>query len=132
MVGALREAQGVAGPAQALDRSRVGVSALMVGLAGNSAASERLGGPGVLRPDRPIPERAQSGRRAAIVASATADLALPRLERGTHFSIHQLLAEAPELGRTAPSRPRTLAAYRAQLAHRIHYSGLIAPVDLRV
>ena len=108
------------------------MTALMIGLAGSSAAGERLGRPGALRLDRPPPEAPRPGPSATPGAAPTSALALPKLERATHFSIHQLLAAAPDLGRTAPSRPQTMAAYRAQLAHRIHYSGPVAPVDLRV
>jgi hypothetical protein len=46
--------------------------------------------------------------------------------------IHELLAAAPELASAPPSRTQTVAAYRAQLARRIHYSGPVIPVDLRV
>ena len=110
----------------------VAVTALTIGLAGSAAAGERLGRPGALRPDRPPPEAARPGPRALSGASPSAALARSRLERVTQFWVHQLLADAPELGRTAPSRARTLAAYRAQLGHRIRYSGPVAPVDIRV
>ncbi len=106
--------------------------AMTIGLAGSPAASERLGRAGALRPDRPAPERARPGQPAPGAASVPAELTLPRLARATHFSIHQLLAEAPELGRAPASRPRTLAAYHARLADRIRYFGPIASVDLRV
>jgi hypothetical protein len=105
---------------------------MMIDLAGSAILGERVGGAGALRPDRPSAERARPGRPATIAGAANAAPASPRLERATHFSIHQLVAETPELGRAPPSLPRTLAAYRVQLAQRIHYSGPIAPVDLRV
>ena len=108
------------------------VSALTIGLAGSAAAGERLGRPGALRPDRPPPGPARPGPWAPTGASPTTAMALSRLERVTQFWVHQLLADAPELGRTAPSRARTLAAYRAQLGHRIRYSGPVAPVDIPV
>jgi hypothetical protein len=104
---------------------------MMIGLAGSRAASERLGRPGALRPERPQPEPARSRPGTTATKPATDDLALPSLARA-HFLIHQLLAEAPELAAATPSRPRTLAAYQAQLAHRIHYSGPVAAIDLRV
>lgn len=105
---------------------------MMIDLAGSAILGERVGGAGAPRPDRPSAERARPGRPATNACAAKAALAAPRLERATHFSIHQLLADAPELGRAPPSPLRTLAAYRAQLVHRIHYCGPIAPVDLRV
>jgi hypothetical protein len=101
-------------------------------VAGSAAASERLAGLGALRPERPAPERARQRPDATTGTPAAEKLALPRLERATHFLIHQLLAEAPELGAASPSRPRTLAAYRAQLGQRIRYSGPVTPVDLRI
>jgi hypothetical protein len=104
---------------------------MTIGLAGSSAASEHLGRPRALRADRPAPEPAQPARLRS-GAATTERLAPPRLERATSFLIHQLLAAAPELCTMPPSRPRTLAAYRAQLAQRIHYSGPVIPVDLRV
>jgi hypothetical protein len=105
---------------------------MTIGVAGSSAASERLGRPGALQPERPAPERAQPRPGTTTTRLAAERLALPRLDRATHFLIHQLLAEAPELGTAPPSRPRTLAAYRTQLGQRICYSGPITPVDLRV
>jgi len=105
---------------------------MTIGLAGSPAASQRLGRAGALRPERPAPERARPRPGATTTRSAAEQLAPPRLERATHFLIHQLLAEAPELGTAPPSRPRTLAAYRAQLGQRIRYSGPATPVDLRV
>jgi len=54
------------------------------------------------------------------------------LARGTGFLIHQLLAAMPELRGPPPDRPQTIGAYRAHLASRIHYSGPVTPVDLRV
>jgi hypothetical protein len=103
-----------------------------LGVAGSSAASERLAGLGVLRPERSAPERARPRPDAPTGRVAAEKPALPRLERATHFLIHQLLAEAPELGAASPSRARTLAAYRAQLGQRIRYSGPVTPVDLRI
>ena len=103
-----------------------------IGLVGSPVAGEGLDRLGALRPDRPSPGRARPGQWTTFALPARGDLGLPRLERTTHFSIHQLLAETPEFGAAPPSLPRTLAAYRAQLAHRIHYSGPIVPIDLRV
>jgi hypothetical protein len=99
-----------------------------VGFAGSPAASERLARPAPPRPERP-PERSRPGPTSG---AATGEIAAPRLERATHFLIHELLAAAPGLGLTPPSRSRIVAAYQAQLARRIHYSGPVIPVDLRV
>jgi hypothetical protein len=99
-----------------------------VGIAGSPVASERLGRPAPPHPE-PLPERSRPGPTPG---AATDELAAPRLERATHFLIHELLAAAPELGRAPPSGLQTVAAYQAQLLRRIHYSGPVTPVDLRV
>jgi hypothetical protein len=112
--------------------------AILIRLAGRPVAGSRLDHPGALRPERPTSRRAPSRpgatKTGSTATSATGPApdppAAPGLARA-HFLIHQLLAEAPELA-APPSRPRTLAAYQAQLAHRIHYSGPVAPIDLRV
>ena len=104
---------------------------MTIALAGSSAASERLGRPGALRPERPVMERARP-RTGPAAAPASGRVAPPKLERTTHFLIHELLAALPELGTAPPSRPRTVAAYQAQLAQRIHYSGPVIPIDLHV
>ena len=103
---------------------------MTIGLAVSSAARAR-GRPGMLPVERPAPEAARP-RPAPAPKSATGDLSALRLERVTSFMIHQLLAAAPELGLASPSRPRTLAAYQAQLAQRVRYFGPVLPVDLRV
>jgi hypothetical protein len=85
---------------------------------------------------RPRPERAHAGiGRPACDPAATPGgtaLAGAPLARGTGFLIHQLLAAMPELRGPPPDLPRTLGAYRTHLASRIHYSGPVMPVDLRV
>jgi hypothetical protein len=104
---------------------------MTIRLAGGSAASGRVGRLPAPHPDPAGPARARP-RPAPATAVRVENLTAPRLERGTHFLIHELLAAAPELGRAAPSGPRAVAAYQAQMARRIHYSGPVAPVDLRV
>ncbi len=104
---------------------------MTIGVAGSSAASRPPGGPGALRPERPAPERARS-RPGPALRPGTGELAPPKLARGTHFLIRQLLAASPELGLASPSRSRTLAAYQAQLGHRIRYLGPVMPIDLHV
>jgi hypothetical protein len=86
--------------------------------------------PRVLRP---------AGTAASLTPPAHAtDSAFDRIDRtinragGTGFVIHQLLAAQPDLRGPPPDMPRTIAAYRAHLALRIHYSGPVGPVDLRV
>jgi hypothetical protein len=101
---------------------------MTVGIAGSPAASERLHRPAPPRAGRP-PEGSRPGPTPR---PATGEFAAPRLERATHFLIHELLAAAAGLGMTPPSRSRTVATYQAQLARRIHYSGPVIPVDLRV
>jgi hypothetical protein len=54
------------------------------------------------------------------------------LVRGAGFAIHQLLAARPELRGPPADLRQTIGAYRAHLASRIHYSGPVRPVDLRV
>jgi hypothetical protein len=54
------------------------------------------------------------------------------LARGAGFAIHQLLAAMPELRAPPAELRQTIGAYRAHLASRIHYSGPVRPVDLRV
>jgi hypothetical protein len=104
---------------------------MTIALVPGAATSERPGRLGALPPPPPAPERARPrpGPAARPTSGATAP---PEPGRVTHFLIHELLAAAPELGSTAPSRARTVAAYRAQLAQRIHYSGPVIPIDLRV
>jgi hypothetical protein len=46
--------------------------------------------------------------------------------------IQQLLAARPELGGAPANRQKTIAAYQTHLAARIHYSGPVTPVDLRI
>ena len=104
---------------------------MTISLAGSAGPSERLDPAGALRPGRPAPERAPPPA-APKPAPGSEPATLPPLARACHFLIHQLLAEAPELGRARPSGPRTLAAYQAQLAERVRYFGPISPVDLRV
>jgi hypothetical protein len=98
-----------------------------VGIAGSPVASERLGRPAPPHPE-PLPERSRPGPTPG---AATDELAAPRLERATHFLIPELLAAAPELGRAA-ERAADRCRYQAQLMRRIHYSGPVTPVDLRV
>jgi hypothetical protein len=102
---------------------------MILSLAGSAGAGERLAPAAARRPGRtapqPAPPRAPAG-------AATGQVALPRLARATHFLIHQLLAEAPDLGRAPPCPTLALAAYRAQLAERVRYFGPLAPVDFRV
>ena len=105
---------------------------MTLGIANSPAASERLGRLGALPPERPAPGRAQP-RSGPSIRLASGDLvAQSRLGSATRFLIHELLAAAPELGALPPSRLRTVAAYQAQLAQRIRYSGPVSPVDLRV
>jgi len=54
------------------------------------------------------------------------------LARSAGFAIHQLLAAMPELRGPPADLRQTIGAYRAHLASRIHYSGPVRPVDLRV
>lgn len=54
------------------------------------------------------------------------------LARSAGFAIHQLLATMPELRSPPADLRQTIDACRAHLASRIHYSGPVGPVDLRV
>jgi hypothetical protein len=52
--------------------------------------------------------------------------------RSNGFLIQQMLAAMPELRGPPQGLPQTISAYQAHLAKRIHYSGPVRPVDLRV
>jgi hypothetical protein len=103
---------------------------MITALALSPAMIERLGHPAAPRPERPA-ERVGSRSEARAIPTAS-ELARPSLEPVSEFLVHELLAAAPELGIGSPSRRQAVAAYQAQLARRIHYSGPVIPVDLRV
>jgi hypothetical protein len=103
-------------------------------IADSPAIARRSGPPAapVARPP-PRPDHAAIGPPERTVASLgdNAPGGAP-LGRTAGFAIHQLLAAMPELRGPPPDLRQTLGAYRAHLASRIHYSGPVRPVDLRV
>ena len=108
----------------------------MASIAGSIASAGRHRLAAEPSPPRPRPERTDAcigrPRREPAAPLDGPDLAGAPLARGTGFLIHQLLAAMPELRGPPPDLPQTIGAYRAHLARRIHYSGPIRPVNLRV
>ena len=81
----------------------------------------------------PRPDHAAIRPPAHVVASSGgSDLEGALLARSAGFAIHQLLAAMPELRGPPADLRQTIGAYWAHLASRIHYSGPVRPVDLRV
>ena len=77
-----------------------------------------------------MPAVGQGDRRLTSMGSTlTTPLALAR---STGFAIHQLLSERPGLRGPGPGPAQSIVAYQALLARRVHYSGPVRPVDLRV
>ena len=101
----------------------------------DSPAVARHGGPPAAPVARPLPQRIH----AAIRPPANTGTSVCRGDPGgaprahsAGFAIHQLLAAMPELRGPPADLRQTIGAYRAHLASRIHYSGPVRPVDLRV
>ena len=103
-------------------------------IADSTRVAWRNGPPAAPSP-RPPPQRAQAASGPAAGAATSpggSDRGGAPLARTAGFVIHQLLAAMPELRGSPPDLRQTLGAYRAHLASRIHYSGPVGPVDLRV
>jgi hypothetical protein len=104
---------------------------LPASVAGGAALARRhdlAAEPSCLRPRRASPGPPADAPAGALERTGSA---IARAG-GSGFVIHQLLAALPELRGPPPDMPRTIGAYRAHLALRVHYSGPVAPVDLRV
>jgi hypothetical protein len=88
------------------------------------------------RPDprRSAPADSGIGRSARALLGAPGDSgpAGGAPTRSNGFLIQQMLAAMPELHGPPQGLPQTISAYQAHLAKRIHYSGPVRPVDLRV
>ena len=101
----------------------------------DSPATARRSAPPAVPVARPLPQRAHTAIRppaAAATSSPGGDPGGAPLARTVGFVIHQLLAATPELRGPPADLRQTIGAYRTHLASRIHYSGPVRPVDLRV
>jgi hypothetical protein len=83
-------------------------------------------------PEPPAHRAAAEPAQPRPVPRATSWISAAAPEHGAGFMIQQLLAARPELGGAPANRQKTIAAYQTHLAARIHYSGPVTPVDLRI
>jgi hypothetical protein len=99
----------------------------------NPAAALGSGPPVVdLRPAAARPARPEAETSLALKMQPPPGYTLKAPDGSPGFLVQQLLAGAPEPGPDAPSRSTSLAAYQAQILHRISYSGPLTPIDLTV